>query len=336
MPDSRKTLFVRLDRIGDLILTLPADQDNAHLPAGDSFWIIHKGLEFVMDASVPKRNYMVLTKEFAWSHIKTIIRYIRDNRIDRVVVFHAPWWVGFALWLAGVSTRIGRYSQWHSFLFFNKGLRQKRSLSEKHESEYNNDLVQLLTPDKKSIEPLKLSQSERSSVIKSFGLTREEYYVVHPGMNGSALNWPTEFYKKLVEQLSQKSKVAVTGTPSDAAYVDPLMESLGENKDVLLLSGKLSGSELIAILESAKGVVAPSTGVAHLAASTRTPIVGLYSNVIAEAANRWGPIGPFVEILEPTSEKTTEKKPEVMQEISVESVLTALDSQIKNKQASEA
>ena len=36
-----------------------------------------------------------------------------------------------AAWLAGVPERIGRQSQWHSFLFLNIPVRQKRSLADR-------------------------------------------------------------------------------------------------------------------------------------------------------------------------------------------------------------
>ena len=47
-----------------------------------------------------------------------------------------------AAWAAGVPERIGRRSQWHSFLFVNLPIKQKRSRADRHESDFNFDLVE--------------------------------------------------------------------------------------------------------------------------------------------------------------------------------------------------
>ncbi|MCB0420676.1 MAG: glycosyltransferase family 9 protein [Bdellovibrionales bacterium] len=253
------------------------------------------------------------------------LKLLRQRKIEQAVVFHAPWWIGFALWLARVPRRVGRYSQWHSFLFFNFGVRQKRSLSQAHESEYNMELIHLLIDEPyEMITPLSLRHTEAESVLKKFQLSNIKYCLVHPGMNGSALNWPTESYQLLVETLLLNQHVVITGTKTDAPYIQPLYEKLENHSSVTWLHEKLSGDELIAILQKAEVVVAPSTGVAHLSASLGTPTIGIYSNVIAESAKRWGPIGAKVMVFEPKSDPTTEKNPEVMKEIEVAEVLNAI------------
>jgi len=55
------------------------------------------------------------------------------------------------------------------------------------------------------------------------------------------------------------------------------------------LVSELTTAELLDVLAQAKSVVAPSTGVLHLAASLGTPALGLYSPRIVEHPRRWAP-----------------------------------------------
>lgn len=57
----KKVLLIRLDKIGDLICTLPVDQilDQAEY---DVTWIIQKGLGSVVDLGVKNRKYLELDK----------------------------------------------------------------------------------------------------------------------------------------------------------------------------------------------------------------------------------------------------------------------------------
>lgn len=152
---------------------------------------------------------------------------------------------------------------------------------------------------------LRLQSKSGPSILEKTGLTARSYYVVHPGMGGSALNWPTDKYAELVQALAP-ARVVITGTASDEAFLAPLKAQLDASgaatttflRDVLWLDGQLSGDELIAILENARAVVAPSTGVLHLAASTGVATVGLFSQVHVQRALRWGPQGARTAVVE--------------------------------------
>lgn len=299
-----KTLFIRLDRIGDLILSLPVDESFSE---GD--WWISRGLGFITRASSPKRNAQEMDKKFSAKKFFELLKTVRRARYDRAIVFHGPWWVGLLLWLARVPVRVGVKSQWHSFLFFTHAVRQKRSRAEHSELEYNYRLVEEafgLSNDTLKRTSLKLvavgsTDQNQSAAIRDLP---KEYVVVHAGMAGSARNWPTENYQQLIEELlAENTSVVMTGTTSDEPYLSPLRDALGVSRTGLIwLDGKLGGSELIGVLARAKSIVAPSTGVIHLAASTSRKTIGLYSPVRVQKPRRWGPQGQNVKTFEPAVE----------------------------------
>ena len=291
---------------------------------------------FIPEHSSPQRKFTELSLDFSWKTFKDTIGLIKNMSPKAVVVFYAPWWISLAVWLAGVSVRVGRLSQWHSFLFFNYGIRQSRSEAVYHEYIYNLRLLKRgflrakLTKglhDASKMEDgnsLKLTCNNQE-IVKKHNLTAKQYIVVHPGMRSSALNWPCSHYIQFIKKLLTHHKVAITGTAGDRQYLAPLQLALDEHKNLIWLNEKLDTSELICILEQAKGVVAPSTGVVHLAASTGTPTLGLYSPIKVEGSTRWSPRGACTAHVTPEFDPDNSSK-DIMAHLSVDRVyLTFLE-----------
>lgn len=298
-----KALFIRMDRLGDLILTLPADQHPV-LKGHKAHWFITKGLGFVLDHGEPSRDYTAWKKEFSWTQTMSFFKSVKELQPEVSVCFHAPWWVNFTLWLARVPKRVGLKSKWHSYLFLNLAVRQKRSRCEHHELDYNYLLVELGLQSQASptSSPTPtLSMKPKAQALKELPENLpERFVVVHPGMGGSALNWSVDSYAQLVRELYQKDlPVVITGTASDRFMTDPLKEKLKDLTNVTWLNETLNGPQLIALLSKAHALFAPSTGVVHIGASLGIPTLGLYSPVTVESATRWAPRGPKVQVATP-------------------------------------
>lgn len=291
----RRLLFVRLDRIGDLVLTLPVDEA---LPEAEVHWWIPQGLSFVTRSARPRRHATETPRRIDFREFLRCLREVRSQRYDAAVVFHAPWWVSCLLWLARIPIRAGVRSQWHSFLFLNRATRQKRSRAEHSELEYNFRLLEaaLGAPTgaltRHHLKLIGWTGPERQELLERHGLQEKGFSVVHPGMGGSALNWPTGRYAEWIGILARREPVAVTGTAGDEPYLAPLRELFKSDPRVIWLDKKLSGPELITVLSAARSVTAPSTGVMHLAASTGVPTLGIFSPVRVQHPRRWGPQGP--------------------------------------------
>jgi heptosyltransferase I len=291
---SRRVLFIRMDRIGDLILTLPADQ-NSIFKNDEKFWFISQGLGFIPQQAQPTRFFTEWKKSFSWQQLFSFIRKVREIQPDISVSFQSPWWVTLALFFARVPVRVGVLSSWHSFLFLNRGLRQKRSRCEKHELDYNHELIQ------KTLAP-HLPAETSNLVLTASSLQTNlptNYVVIHPGMAGSALNWPLTHYKTLIENLSVTVAVIITGTVTDRLILSPLKQQLQTQKNIFWYDEKLSATELLSVLKQARVVFAPSTGVIHLAASLNVPTFGIYSPVVVQRSERWGPRGEQVQTWTP-------------------------------------
>lgn len=285
-----KVLLIRLDKIGDLICSLPVD----HCPPlmkHQSFWLISKGLGFVPENASPRRHFTEVERFFSLKTFLFFLQYLRTEKFEMAISFQAPWWIHLALWLTRVPQRVGVLSQWHSYIFLNKSLRQKRSLARQHEADYNADLVdfafdQLNKPHRPPTPVLQLT-APVTGVLAQLKLSSKSYFVVHPGMAGSALNWPVKNYILALKEILENSTAVLTGTAGDEEWLAEIKKTFQGHPRFVNLQGRLSSNELLEVLANAKHVIAPSTGVLHLAASLGTDCTGIYSPIQVQAPIRW-------------------------------------------------
>ncbi len=294
---SEKVLLIRLDRIGDLILSLPIDESLARL-GYESEWWIAEGLGFITANAKPIRKTFQIKRKFSVEEFKRLYSVLKSSKFSTAIVFHAPWWIVLLLYVVRVPVRVGPKSQWYSFLFYNHGIRQKRSESLKSELEYNFSLVEEGLGKELGRQSLKLFSAQRFD-LKKWKLEKQKYFVVHPGMSGSALNWEVKNYIDLIDKLVRFKEVVITGTRTDEAFLTEIRTNFSRHPRVHFLDSKLNGAELIFVLQNAAGVLAPSTGVLHLAASTGVPTFGVYSPVKVQRPERWGPQGANTKVFVP-------------------------------------
>lgn len=117
------------------------------------------------------------------------------------------------------------------------------------------------------------------------------YVVLHPGTSAPARAWPVQRYAELARLLlDQDVPVVVTGAPAEKAVAAEVAES-----GAVDLSGRTGLAELAAVLDGAATVVVANTGPAHLAAAVGTPVVSLFAPTVAAAS--WAPYGVPVQLL---------------------------------------
>jgi ADP-heptose:LPS heptosyltransferase len=88
--------------------------------------------------------------------------------------------------------------------------------------------------------------------------------------------------------------------------------------------------DLLAVIHSSSAVVAPSTGVLHIAASLGKPSFGLFSPIAPHHPRRWGPRGPVTEVFLPEVNGLSPSEIEMldnsyMTKISAEQVFSKLE-----------
>lgn len=292
-----KVALLSFSKIADLISALPCDEifRSHHV---DFQWLISDSVSYLCEQAEPKRKCHTFSLTQKWLSFKKLLSAFKTEEYQAVLILHAPLWAYLAAFLARVPVRMGRYSKPLSFLFLSHELRQSREQGEKHEAEYNWELAQfaaeVLKLNSTASKDLKLPYfyldvAPNRHLFEKFGLRSNKFIVIHPGMAGSARNWPEENYIQLIENLIQNGqRVAITGTKSDKKCLQKIKDKFEFHPQIIWLVEQIKVSELLTTLKAAKSVVAPSTGVLHLAAATGTKTIGLFSPVITHSQTLWG------------------------------------------------
>ena len=202
--------------------------------------------------------------------------------------------IAWLMFRSGISLRVGTGYRYYSFLF-NRRVFEHRKNAQRHEVEYNLNLLKELgcdiqKPPEFFIDIPAEAERKVQELLLSLSIDRSKpIAIVHPGSGGSARVWGAENFGKLGAKLANNSsvQVLVTGSSSEKLQVDTVVQS-SENV-VVSVAGKLSMKELAALIRMAQLFVANSTGPIHVAAAVGTPVVGLYPQHIPMSARRWGP-----------------------------------------------
>jgi heptosyltransferase-3 len=312
-----KVLINRSDAIGDSILTSGmAKMIKDKFPEAKVVFLIaaksadvFKNHPYIDEVRIYHRNARFYLK------IKEIIKLFAEIKPTHYFYVGGGYLPNFVAWLSRIPFRGGLKSRWHTYLFLNKGTRQKRSMVSMHEMEYNLNLLAPMGIDYNYLDKVKFSpeisldQDEKESGLNLFNKDLEHAGIelgrkmifIHPGMTGHTLNWSSRNYGRLILKLEQKFPekflFIISHTPSDHAYLLGIKEILDRKENEFLknriyyFNGIKHGlRHYMSILSQAALFIGPSTGTTHIASVLGVPVVGLYSPIKIQSALRWGPM----------------------------------------------
>jgi ADP-heptose:LPS heptosyltransferase len=307
-----RILITRTDRLGDVILSTPVlEALKRHYPDSEITFLVRSPIAPLLEGS--PFLHEVLTYEPDRRHrglggFFRLMEELKSRTFDVSVSLVSDLRVSAAIFGVGVPVRIGPWSKPHSWLFYNRGLRQRRSHVEMHEVDYNLQLLQRLgirRGMRKIATRVDVAQAEldwakvwlETRGVQGVGVRDSRpLIVIHPGMGGSALNWPESHYVELAKILLERDfQVLVTAGRDEEELLGRLEQVFQASERKPLFYGGLAAEgieKLAALFSFAKVVVAPSTGPLHLAVALRKPVVTFYSPVRVQSAIRWGPYLP--------------------------------------------
>jgi ADP-heptose:LPS heptosyltransferase len=297
--NAEKIAIVRTDKIGDMILTLPLISSIKKLcPQAEITLIsasytndITENLDFID---------RILNKDKFSKGLKDIFKEFKPD----VVFFPRPRFDEIKdAYFAGIKLRIGSAYRWYSF-FLNFKIRDHRKISEFHEAEYNLRMLENITGTK-GIHDLPdlyyngtISFDNLLEENLSTGKKPDAYFIVHPGSGGSANDWDAGKMGELSQLLSERFNLLpiITGTKSETDKCDNAKE---KSVDAMNLCGKLSLKMLKPLIKHSAFLISNSTGIIHIAAALKVPVIGFYPNTPHISAKRWGPYADNKIIISP-------------------------------------
>ncbi|MBD3221038.1 hypothetical protein GF314_07315 [bacterium] len=298
-----KVLVARCDRLGDLVLSLPAI---AWLRRVRPDWEIHALVSPAAAALV--EHDPAVDAFYTWDLTLTDQRrpQLAAERYDGAVLLQYQASLARLLREAGIRRRFGPLSKPSSLLYLNRGTFQRRSRVARHEADLNVDLMRRLAgrgargPVPTPRVHLGPAQDELAARFRQEEADDAETVAfVHPGSGGSALDWPPDRFAAVANALSRRRgwRVFVTGSHHDRLVIDQMASSL--EPQVSVVAERYPLRDFLGVLAAGDVMLAPSTGPLHLAAALDLAAIGLYPPAPTMSPRRWGARGRWVETLMP-------------------------------------
>lgn len=306
MNNNKRILIVRTDRIGDVILTLPlASILKKYFPDSKISFLVREYTKALVTNNKFIDEVYCLVEKNGNPDILTNIKMIK-NKFDICIIAYPTFRIATILFFSSIKTRIGTGYRWYSFLF-NQKVYEHRKYGNKHELEFNVNLLQHLGineyPQKNKVEfGIQINEQTQKRVddkLIQLGLDlSKRIIIIHPGSGGSAIDLPIEKMIHLIKNISylENLVVLITGNEKEVE----LCQSLVVNENTINVAELFNLEELIALISKAEIIIANSTGPIHIAAALNKKVIGFYPKFAAVSPKRWGPYTDKAVIFQPT------------------------------------
>lgn len=272
-----KFLIVRLGSLGDIVHAFPAAAAlKETFPNGKIVWLTHpRWLELVGSARIAEEIWEVETRSL--TSVREIRRKIRAERFSAAIDYQGLWKSAALPFLSGVPRRIGFSSEsvreFGVPLLYTERVRTRSA----HVVDRNEELsvcagaVRPTARFSLSVPPQ--AKATVGAMLKLKAI--EEYIVLSPGGGWLSKCWPAERYGELAARLYREAglRSVINYGPGEENLAERVLSASG---DVAPLSYSGNFAELMALLASARCVVAGDTGPMHLADALGTKVVAIF------------------------------------------------------------
>lgn len=298
--EPRRVLAVRLDNIGDVVMTGPALRalktawPQAELtllasPAGGRVapllpWVDHVLVQRTLWQDLGRLSFDP-AREFAF------IERLREGAYDAAVIFtsfsQTPYGAAYASYLAGIPVRVGQARD------FGGGLLSTciAPLDDAaHQVDRNLHVLRALELEacdaRMALEVPAHIAARADALLADAGIARyDDFIAIAPGASCDARRYDAKQFAVVARRLAQRAPlpVVVVGNEADRAR----MATWPPNPRVVSLAGATSVPELAAVIERAALVVTNNSGSMHIADAFGRPQVVLFSGT--ELESQWAP-----------------------------------------------
>ena len=289
-------LIIRTDRIGDVILSLPlAALIKKHFPECKVSFLLKEYTKDLVSEHPYIDDVLILQESNGKIPIFKNVNRLKSKFFDASIIVYPTFITALIVFLSRIKFRIGSGYRWYSFLF-NKRIYEHRKYAEKHELEFNVNLLQTfgiresittknvdfnIQIDKTKLEKVKNVLSESGVDLK------RKLVIAHPGSGGSAIDLPPEKFSRLVKNLTnlENTILIITGSADET----DICRTIARESNAINYAGQFDLSELTALISLCDVFISNSTGPMHIAAALGIFVVGFYPKILACSPERWGP-----------------------------------------------
>lgn len=279
--DVTRVLCIRLDSLGDVLMTTPAiraaREAAAHVtlltsPAGAA---VAKLVPEIDEVIVFEAPWMKAARASPAATV-ALIEQLR-GRFDAAVIFTVwsqnPLPAAMLVHLAGIPLCLAHCRERAYHLVSDAVPETEPESGIRHEVRRQLDLVAQVGW-RPSSEALSLAFSAADTAAVAPHVPPGQWALIHPGASAPSRRYPPEMFIEAMLLLAERGwRFVVTGDAGETALAGMLAAVPG----AVSLAGRLSLGELAALIARAPVVIANNSGPAHIAAAVGTPVVDLYA-----------------------------------------------------------
>jgi lipopolysaccharide heptosyltransferase II len=292
---AQNLLCIRLDTIGDVLMTTPAIRALKESQPGRRVTLLTSSAGATIAPLIPELDHY-LVYDSPWLKATAprsdsrpeyeMADFLRQQGFDGAVIFtvysQSPLPSAFLCYLADIPLRLAHCHENPYQLLPDWIKDPEPDQFIRHEVQRQLDLVAHIgcqTSDERL--SLQVKASDRSTVLEllersQLNLSRP-WVIIHPGATAMSRRYPATSFAEVARRLFLEfdCQIVLTGTEPER----DLIESIQSMMEVPSQSyvGQLSLGELAALIELAPVLISNNTGPVHIAAAIGTPIVDLYA-----------------------------------------------------------
>ena len=282
----RHVLVLRLDRIGDVLMSLPALHDlrealpRARIRLAVGRWSEDLARGFPVDeVLVWSAPWVGRPAEGALSMAALIerARALRRDRIDMAVDLQGDLRASLLLWLAGAKRRVGYANTGGDYLLTDV-VPLDETVSWVEQSRRAVSLATGRPFSPRHVDPLTAEdRAFAEAFLAAEGLVHRRPLVgLHPSGGRLLKQWPVGRWKEVAARLQSEhgATVLVTGSSSDRPLALELARELPHAP--VDLTGRLDVRQTLAVIARLHLYLSPDTGPMHMACAVGTPSVSVF------------------------------------------------------------
>ncbi len=301
--DAKRILCVRLDNMGDVLMTTPAMQALKDSDPSRHLTLLTSSGAGALASHLPMIDTL-LTWDAPWvkgngtgnrtaSSVLPWAQRLQAARFDAAVIFTVysqnPLPAALLCTMAGIPLRLAHCRENPYELLSDWVPETEPQTQVRHETQRQLDLVatvgampadtrlrfRVQPHDRRAVQRLLQrwqGEGERESAVPT------RCVVMHPGATAETRRWPAPRFAEVARTLAEEdgALVLLTGGVSEQALVDSV-RSAADHPRVIGIAGELTLGQMGALIEHADLLISNNSGPVHLSAALGTPVVDLYA-----------------------------------------------------------
>lgn len=288
---ARNILCVRLDNLGDVLMSTPAMRALRESRSGRRITLLTSSVGAKVAGLIPVVDD-VIEYDAPWvkhatatvQSIPTLVESLRKRRFDGAVIFavhsQSPLPAAMVCAQAGIERRLAhcRENPYQLLTHWVPEVEPERCV--RHEVTRQLDLVRHVgstTPDTRlALEVPRTALASVRDRLAEMGCAGP-WVLVHPGSSASSRRYPPELWAEALQSLAAAypCRVVFAGAAADVGVVESIRARL--DACTVSFANELDLPQLAALISCAPVLLCNNSGPAHIAAAVGTPVVDIYA-----------------------------------------------------------